>query len=134
MATVPEMEPLKRQRILICVKMPKPVPTKAFLQPVKAATMCTAPHAETRPPTPIPPFLLAQTYRVSSKRIAPTVASYPGHVGGGKSGLVSTVCACAKNPMISSGIVYHRLRTVNLYHIAPKHVCLELIQRIAGKR
>ena len=38
-------------------------------------------------------------------------------MGGGKSGLVSTVCACAKNPMISWGIVYHRLRTVNLYHI-----------------
>ena len=45
------------------------------------------------------------------------VASYPGHVGGGKSGLVSTVCACAKNPMISWGIVYHCLRTVNLYRI-----------------
>ena len=42
------------------------------------------------------------------------VASYPGRVGGG---LVSTVCACAKNPMISWGIVYHRLRTVNLYRI-----------------
>ena len=26
-----------------------------------------------------------------------TVASYPGHVGGGKSGLVSTVCACAND-------------------------------------
>ena len=38
------------------------------------------------------------------------------HVGGGKSGLVSTVCACAKNPM-KWGIVYHRLRTVNLYRI-----------------
>ena len=57
------------------------------------------------------------------------LASYPGHVGGGKSGLVSTVCACAKNPMISWGIVYHRLRTVNLYRIAPKHFRLELIQR-----
>ena len=45
------------------------------------------------------------------------IASYPGHVGGGKRGLVSTVCACAKNPMISWGIVYHRLRTVNLYRI-----------------
>ena len=43
------------------------------------------------------------------------VASYPGHVGGGKRGLVSTVCACAKNSMISWGIVYHRLRTINLY-------------------
>ena len=38
-------------------------------------------------------------------------------MGGGESGLVSTVCACAKNPMISWGIVYHRLRTVNLYRI-----------------
>ena len=58
------------------------------------------------------------------------LASYPGHVGGGKSGLVSTVCACAKNPMISWGIVHHRLRTINLYRIlaySPKHVHLELI-------
>ena len=31
--------------------------------------------------------------------------------------------------MISWSIVYHRLRTVNLYCIAPKHVCLELIPR-----
>ena len=38
-------------------------------------------------------------------------------MGGGKSGLVSTVCACAKNPMISWGIIYHRLRTVNVYRI-----------------
>ena len=46
---------------------------------------------------------------------------------GGKSGLVSTVYACAKNPMISWGIVYHRLRTVNLYRTAPKHGRLKLI-------
>ena len=45
---------------------------------------------------------------------------------GGKSGLVSTVCACAKNPMILWGIVYHRLRTVNLYRTAPKHGRLKL--------
>ena len=45
---------------------------------------------------------------------------------GGKSGLVSTVCTCAKNPMISWGIVYHRLRTVNLYLTAPKHGRLKL--------
>ena len=32
--------------------------------------MCMAPHAETRPPPPIPPFLLAQN--LSSKRIVPT--------------------------------------------------------------
>ena len=62
------------------------------------------------------------------------LASYPGHVGGGKSGLVSTVCACAKTPMISWGIVYHRLRTVNLYRIALKHVHLEFIQCTAGKK
>ena len=62
------------------------------------------------------------------------LASYPGRMGGGKSGLVSTVCASAKTPMISWGIVHHRLRTVNLYRIAPKHVRLELIQRTAGKR
>ena len=54
------------------------------------------------------------------------VASYPGHVVGGKSGLVSTVCACAKNPMISWGIAYHHLRTVNLYRTAPKHGRLKL--------
>ena len=46
------------------------VPTKAFLQPAKAAAMCTAPWAETCPPPPILPFLLAQN--LSSKRIAPT--------------------------------------------------------------
>ena len=57
------------------------------------------------------------------------LASYPGHDVGGKSGLVSTVCACAKNPMISWGIVYHRLRTVNLYRTAPKHGRLKLIPR-----
>ena len=50
--------------------MAKLVPNKAFLQPAKATAMCTAPHAETRPPPPIPPFLLAQN--LSSKRIAPT--------------------------------------------------------------
>ena len=62
------------------------------------------------------------------------LTSYPGHVGGGKSGLVSTVCACAKNPMILWGIIYHHLQTVNLYRIAPKHVRLQLILRTAGKR
>ena len=38
-----------------------------------------------------------------------------------------------ENPMISWGIVYHRLRTVSLYRIAPKHVRLELISRTAGQ-
>ena len=51
-------------------EMLKPVPTKAFLQPAKAAAMCTAPRIETCPPPPIPPFLLAQN--LSSKRIVPT--------------------------------------------------------------
>ena len=40
-ATVPEIEPLKRQRSLIYVHLCQ----KAFLQPAKAATMCTAPRA-----------------------------------------------------------------------------------------
>ena len=51
--------------------MPKPLLTKAFLQPAKAAAMCTAPRAETHPHSPIhiPPLLLVQN--LSSKRIAP---------------------------------------------------------------
>ena len=50
---------------------------------------------------------------------------------GRRSGLVSTVgvSACAKAPTISWGIVYHRLRTVNLYRTAPKHSRLKLIPR-----
>ena len=36
--------------------------TKAFLQPAKAAAMCTASRAETRQAPLMPPFLLAQTY------------------------------------------------------------------------
>ena len=70
----------------------------------------------------------------TSSRDWEEVALYPGHVGGGKSGVVPTVRACTKNPMISWGIVYHRLQTINLYRIAPKHVRLELIPRTAGKR
>ena len=57
--------------------MAKPVLTKAFLQPAKAAAMYTAPRAATRPPPPIPPFLLAQN--LSSKRIAPTNNKYTHH-------------------------------------------------------
>ena len=51
-------------------EMLKPVPTKAFLQPDKAAAMCTAPRAEIHLPPFIPHFLLAQN--PSSKRIVPT--------------------------------------------------------------
>ena len=57
----------------ICVKrreMLNPMLTKAFLQPAKAAAMRTASRAETHPPPPIPPFLLAQN--LSSKWIMPT--------------------------------------------------------------
>ena len=50
--------------------MAKPVPTKAFLQPAKAAAMCMALRAETHSPPPIPPFLLEQN--LSSKQIVPT--------------------------------------------------------------
>ena len=40
------------------------------------------------------------------------LASYPGHMVGGKSGLVSTVCACAKTPWfyeVSYTIIYEPL-------------------------
>ena len=53
-------------------EMAKPVLTKAFLQPAKAAAMCTALRAETRP---IQPFLLAQN--LSSKQIVPTDNVWP---------------------------------------------------------
>ena len=89
-------------------------------------------------PDPVPKdwnrVLCSEEHFTSHGCVGPFLASYPGHVGGEKSGLVSTVCACAKNPMISWGIVYHRLRTVNLYRIAPKHVRLKLIPRTAGER
>ena len=49
--------------------MANPVPTKVFLQPAKAAAMCTVPRAETHPRPLIPPFLRVQN--LSSKRIAP---------------------------------------------------------------
>ena len=50
--------------------MVQQVPNKALLQLAKAATMCMAPHAERRPPLPIPPLLLAQN--LPSNQIAPT--------------------------------------------------------------
>ena len=56
-------------------EMPKPVPSKAFLQPAKAAAMCMTPHAEIRPPPPITPFLLVQN--LSSKQIEPTDNEWP---------------------------------------------------------
>ena len=77
--TVPEWNPYKkaeepylRRFVSKRREMPKPVPTKAFLWPAnrKAAAMCMGLCAETRPPPPIPPFLLVQNQL--SKRIAPT--------------------------------------------------------------
>ena len=68
-------EPYLRPFVSKKREMAQPVPTKAFLQPAKAAAMCMAPRAETRPPLPIPPFLLAQN--LSSKRIAPTDNMWP---------------------------------------------------------
>ena len=50
--------------------MVQPVPTKALLQPVKVATMCTACVEYGRPPLLIPPILLVQS--LSSKQTAPT--------------------------------------------------------------
>ena len=52
--------------------MAQPVPAKAFPQPAKAAAMYTAPHAETHPPPPIPPFLLAQNHLQNRLRQAVT--------------------------------------------------------------
>ena len=56
--------------------MAKLVPTKAFLQPAKAAAMCTAPHAETHPPPPIPPFLLAQNLSAPTDNMWPEYAHH----------------------------------------------------------
>ena len=50
--------------------MVQPVPTKAVLQPAKAAAMCTTCHDYACPPPFISPFLLAQD--LSSKQIALT--------------------------------------------------------------
>ena len=50
--------------------MVQPVPTKAVLQPGKAAAMCTTCHDYACPPPFISPFLLAQD--LSSKQIALT--------------------------------------------------------------
>ena len=58
-------EPYLRLFVLKRREMVQPVMTKAFLQPAKAAAMCTAPHAETRPLPPIPPVSLVQN--LSSK-------------------------------------------------------------------
>ena len=56
-------------------EMVKPVPTKAVLQPAKAAAMCMACLEYARPPPPIPPFLLGQ--KLSSKWITPTDNMWP---------------------------------------------------------
>ena len=68
--------PKRAEELYLCLfvskrrEMPKPVMTKAFLQPAKTVATFTASHAETHPPPPIPPFLLA--HNLSSKWIAPT--------------------------------------------------------------
>ena len=59
------------------------------------------------------------------------IASYPGHMGGGRSGLVSTVCACAKNSMIfmgcrilhESAFCYHAFMAVQM--------CVEDMEKLA---
>ena len=69
------MDPLQRQRsgsTPVRAKKGTNGPasvTKAFLQPAKTATMCTACHDYAHSPPPIPPFLLAQS--LSSKRTFP---------------------------------------------------------------
>ena len=64
------LQPAKAAAMCTAPHVQKPVSTKAFLQPAKAAAMCMAPRAETHPPPPIPPVLLAQN--LSSKWIATT--------------------------------------------------------------
>ena len=63
-------EPYLRLFVSKRTEIPKSVLTKALLKLAKAAAVCRAPRAETRPHPPIPPFLLTQN--LSSKRIAPT--------------------------------------------------------------
>ena len=48
-------------------EMAQPVPTKAFLQPAKAAAMCTAPRAETLPPPPSHLFASAKPLNVDTR-------------------------------------------------------------------
>ena len=82
LTTVSEMHPLKRQSSLIyarlCTKkkreIAKPVPTKVFLQPVKAAAMSTALGGE---PTHLHLSCLFLAQNLSSKRIAPTDNMWP---------------------------------------------------------
>jgi len=44
--------------------MAKPALNKAYLQPAKTATMCTACHDCVCPPPPIPHFLLVKIFKV----------------------------------------------------------------------
>ena len=54
----------------ICTEMVQLVPTKAVLQPVETAHICTACHDYADQPPPMLLVLLVQN--LSSKRIAPT--------------------------------------------------------------
>ena len=53
---------LVRPFVLTRWEIVQPVPSKAVLQPAKAAAMRTAPRTETHPPSPIPPFFKLKTY------------------------------------------------------------------------
>jgi len=44
----------------VCAKEGHPVPTEDFLQLSPEAAMLPGPSVETRPPPPVPPFLLVQ--------------------------------------------------------------------------
>ena len=96
--------------------------------PAKAAAVCTAPHAETRPPPPISPFLLAQN--LSSKRIAPSDNMQPkfheySHHQWLKEGKLASKQLFNRNYKVSAykcsrtvpskGIPYTELATASLY-------------------
>jgi len=62
-------EPYLRPFVSRRREMAKPVPTKAFLLPAKAAAMCMAPHAETRSTATIHLFCYRKTYLPNGLRL-----------------------------------------------------------------
>ena len=67
-ASLPEIEALHGQFVHRRREMAHPGLTKGFLQLSPEAAMLPGPRVETRPPPPVPPFLLAQN--LSLKDIA----------------------------------------------------------------
>ena len=61
------------------------------------------------------------------KCVATFLTSYPGHVGGGKSGLVSTVCACAND----SGNLLQKSPIMDKLHVVVMREITKLDIRLA---